>query len=247
MGKLLKHMNTMKQIILSAIFLCSLLFLTGCNAYYNLFYADPKKCFEESNLKKPYDVIIVPGFPHDSGKVNTVLADRIKWAYFLYKNNFTKNIIFSGSAVHSPYVEAEVMRLFAIQLGIKKENIFTEIKAEHTTENLYYSHVMAKELGFKTIAFATHCAQASFMKQFKRKFKLDLDFLPIIDTLLPMDINLKPIDESAAFIPGFIALKDREGVLKSLRGTQGHRVKIAIRKARKLKRQKNKSKSYDVK
>lgn len=246
MGKLLKLRGKIKLLVSTGVVFCCFL-LSSCTSYYDLFYADPKKCFAECQSKKPYDVIIVPGFPHDSGKVNMILAHRIKWADFLYKNGYTKNIIFSGSAVHSPYVEAEVMRLFAIQLGIKKENIFTETKAEHTTENLYYSYVMAKELKFKTIAFATQVAQASFMKPFKRKFKLDLDFLPVMDTLLPLNSNLKPIDESAAFIPGFIALKDREGVLKSLRGTQGHRVKIAIRKARKLKRQKNKSKSYDVK
>lgn len=236
MRKQLKCKSTIKLLVSTCIVICCSL-LTNCNAYYNLFYADPAKCFAEGVLKKPYDVIIVPGFPHDSGKVNLILAHRIKWAYFLYKNGFAKNIIFSGGAVHSPYVEAEVMRLFAIQLGIKKENIFTETKAEHTTENLYYSHVMAKELGFKTIAFATECAQASFMKPFKRKFKLDLDFLPVIDTLIPLDISLIPLDESSAFKPGFIALKERESKLKSLRGTQGHRVKVAIRKAKKIKRQ----------
>ena len=220
---------------------------SSCNLFYSLFYTNPQQCFAECISKKPYDVIIVPGFPHDSGKVSMILNHRIKWAYFLYKNGYTKNIIFSGSAVHSPYIEADVMRLFALQLGIKKENIFTETKAEHTTENLYYSYVMAKELGFKSIAFATEAAQASFMKPFKRKFKLDLDFLPVIDTLLQSNINLKPIDEKSVFIPDFIALKEREGILKSLRGTRGHKVKIAIRKAKKLHRQQNKPKSYDLK
>ena len=37
-------------------------------------------------------------------------------AYYLYKNGYTKNIIFSGSAVHTPYVEAKVMRLLACLL-----------------------------------------------------------------------------------------------------------------------------------
>jgi uncharacterized SAM-binding protein YcdF (DUF218 family) len=215
----------------------STLLLSSCNAYYNLFYTDPAKCFSAACIKKPYDVIIIPGFPHDSGKVNMVISERVKWAYYLYKNGFTKNIIFSGSAVHSPYVEAKVMRLFALQIGINDEHIFTETKAEHTTENLYYSCVLAKQLGFKSIGFATEPAQASFMKPFKRKFKLNVDFIPVVaDSLYPMPIRLKPIDESSAFVTNFVPLKQREGVIKSLRGTRGHRVKQEIRKANRLKR-----------
>ncbi len=166
----------MKQCSIQFVGFICLLAFNSCNTYYNLFYTDPTKCFEVAEQKKPYDVIIVPGFPHDSGKVNMVLTERVKWAYFLYKNGYTKNIIFSGSSVHSPYIEAKVMRLLALQLGIKDENIFTEIKAKHTTENMYYSCVMAKELGFTSIAFATEPAQSSFMKPFKRKFKFWVDW-----------------------------------------------------------------------
>ena len=177
-------------------FYCLLMF-SSCNAYYNLFYADPIKCFEFAKQKKPYDVIIIPGFPHDSGKVNSVLCQRLSWACYLYKNGYTKNIIFSGSAVHSPYVEAKIMRLLALNMGIKDEHIFIETKAEHTTENLYYSTILANKLGFNSIAFATQPAQASFMKPFKRKFKLQLDFLPVVTNCIDqLDIQLNSIDEN---------------------------------------------------
>lgn len=227
----------MKTKLYISIGLLCILVLSGCNAYYNLFYTDPVKCFDVACTKKPYDVIIVPGFPHDSGKVNMVLSERIKWAYFLYKNSYAKNIIFSGSAVHSSYVESEVMKLIALQTDIPKDHMFTETKAEHTTENLYYSCVLANNLGFKTIAFASEPAQCSFMKPFKRKFNLQLDFLPLVtDSVLNMSLVLNPIDESSAFVPNFVPLKEKEGLLKSLRGTRGHQVKIEMRKARKLKR-----------
>lgn len=211
-----------------------LIFFSGCQWYYNLFYTDPIVCFETVCEKKPYDAVIVPGYPHDSGKVNSVLEHRIKWAYYLYSNGYAKNIIFSGSAVYSPYIESKVMRLFALQLGVKNENIYTETHAEHTTENLYYSYVKAKDLGFKSIAFASESAQTSFMKPVKRKFKLDLDFIPIIDdSLKKLDIKLKPIDESTAFVNNFVSLDKREGLLKRLRGTRGKKIKKAFREAKK--------------
>ncbi len=178
--------------------------------------------------------------PNGSGKSN--VSDAVRWVLGeqsakQLRGKKSDDIIFSGSAVHTPYVEAKVMRLLALQIGIKDEHIFTETKAEHTTENLYYSCMMAEQLGFKSIGFATEPAQASFMKPFKRKFHLNLDFIPVLtDSLYPMKIQLNPIDESVAFVPNFIALKQREGTLKSLRGTRGHRVKQEMRQARRLKR-----------
>ncbi|MES2760614.1 MAG: YdcF family protein [Bacteroidota bacterium] len=209
---------------------------SNCNAYYNAFYTDPVKCFEIAYQKKPYDVIIVPGFPYDSGRVNMVLSERVKWAHYLYKKGYAKNIIFSGGAVHSPYIEANVMKLLAIQTGIEADHIFIETKAEHTTENLYYSTMMAKELGFKSIAFASEAAQCSFMKPFKRKFKLTVDFIPVIvDSIIHLPIRFKPIDDSLVFVKGFVSLEKRESKLKSLRGTRGHKVKVEMRRAKKLR------------
>jgi uncharacterized SAM-binding protein YcdF (DUF218 family) len=226
---------------ISAAFI-ALLVLSGCKAYYTAFYTDPVKCFEVAKQKKPYDVIIVPGFPYDSGRVNMVLSERVKWAYYLYKNGYAKNIIFSGGAVHSAYVEASVMKLLALQTGIDADHIFTEIKAEHTTENLYYSSIMADSLGFKSVAFASEAAQCSFMKPFKRKFKLTLDFIPVIaDSITHLHIEFKPVDENLVFVKEFVPLKKRESTLKSLRGTRGHKVKLAMRKAKRLKRKQKKT------
>ncbi|MES2513052.1 MAG: YdcF family protein [Bacteroidota bacterium] len=215
----------------------AILLFSSCNAYYNAFYADPQKCFDVAKQKKPYDVIIVPGFPYDSGRVNMVLSERVKWANYLYKNGYTKNIIFSGGAVHSPYVESKVMKLLAIQTGIDAKHIFTETKAEHTTENLYYSSMMADSLGFKNIAFASEAAQCSFMKPFTRKFKLTVDFIPVIlDSIVRLPTRLAPIADSLVLVNNFVSLKNRESKLKSLRGTRGHKVKIEMRRAKKLKR-----------
>ncbi len=211
--------------------------ISGCNAYYNAFYTDPKKCFPIACKNGPYDVIIVPGFPTDSGKINGVLAERLNWANFLYKNGYTKRIIFSGSAVYSPYVEAKIMRLYALQLGIKSEDIFVETKAEHTTENLYYGCRMAEELGFKKMAFATQPAQSSFMKPFKRKFKLKIDMLPVLtDSIKPFSYVFDSISISNLFIKDFVSIEKREGLIKRLNGTRGQQVKKEMRRVRKMKR-----------
>ena len=76
---------------------------------------------------------------------------------------------------------------------IKSEDVFVEMKAEHTTENLYYGCRMAEELGFKTIAFATQPAQSSFMKPFKRKFKSFMS--DSVDIKHPVKLSRKELNK----------------------------------------------------
>lgn len=206
---------------------------SSCSVYYNLFYADPVKCFAKAQNIKPYDAIVVPGYPHTKGELNTVLKMRLKWGVYLYKNAYCKNIIFSGSAVHSPYVEAKIMAMYAASCGVPDSNIFIEDKAEHTTENIYYANKIAKQKGWNKIALATDPAQASFMKPFRRKFKIKMDLLPVLsDSSFNYNPGFGSIDEEKAFVQNFIPLKEREGMLKSLRGTRGHTVKKMMRRER---------------
>jgi hypothetical protein len=123
------------------------------------------------------------------------------------------------------------MRLFALQLGIDENEIKVETKALHSTENLYYGFKMASESGYEKIAFATHPAQSSFLKQFRRKFNLDLDFIPIVaDSIKNIKYSFQSIDLSKIFVEDFIPLNERQGLFKKLRGTRGGRVKKEIRK-----------------
>lgn len=191
-----------------------------------LFYR-PKKHFAKNKLDSPYDVIIVPGFPYEEGKEwSPVIKIRTVWADYLYEHGHTKNIIFSGSAVHSPFVESKVMAAYAEKLGVPKEHIFTEEKAEHTLENVYYSYRMAKALGFKKIAVASDFVQAKQLSRFIRKFDLPISMLPIvIDTLKTLEKAEPKIDVASLKVANFVPQSERQNLKKRFRGTRGKRIK----------------------
>ncbi|MFN3402699.1 MAG: YdcF family protein [Cytophagaceae bacterium] len=216
--------------------ICSVLLLSGCSVYYDKFYTDPEKCFKVS-CNHCYDAVIIPGFPHQKGGWSRTVQERVHWAVYLYKNGIAKNLIFSGAAVYTPYVEARIMAMYAEQLGVSKEHILIEEQAEHSTENLYFSYVMAQKNGLNKIALASHPAQSSFLKSFPKKFKLkDLDFIPIVnDTLIKLELNEPIIEEEKALVPNFVSLVERENVVKRLFGTRGNKVRKIIRKNRKLR------------
>jgi uncharacterized SAM-binding protein YcdF (DUF218 family) len=182
------------------------------------------RLYARAEKKKPYDAIIVPGVPYEAslGKWSDIMKIRVYWSYHLYKEGIAKNIIYTGGAVYTPYVESRIMAMYGEALGIPKENIFTESKAEHSTENLYYSYYMGKKLGFEKMAVASDPIQSRLVRRFPKRQNLDLDFIPIVyDTLRAKNLVDFPIDAEKAKAENFISIVERESKMKRLIGTLG--------------------------
>jgi len=186
----------------------------------------PKSTLEILDSNAPYDVIIVPGVPYDDDYWTKILMSRIYWSYYLHSNGYAKNIIYSGSAVYTPYVEAKIMAMYAKEMGIPETNIFTETNAEHSVENVFYSYKLARKLGFKKIALATDPFQSKMMQGPSKRMKVNIDFVPfsieILDTMKIIEHN---ITDEKAYVENFISIEERENFFQRLRGTLGKNVK----------------------
>lgn len=189
-----------------------------------------RKANERAMQEVPFDVVIVPGVPFEHDNTTSVMKIRLYWAKLLYDSGYTKNIIFSGSAVYSPYVESVVMKVMADSLGIPSDHTFSEKRAEHSTENVYYGWKMAHEMGFKKIALATDPYQSRLLKSFMNRYCPDMLAMPIIFGRLDIDTKELPaIDSTAAYVHDFVSIKDREGFWQRFQGTLGRRVKEEIK------------------
>lgn len=201
----------------------TILFFSSCS-----FSVKTAKKYLDKASSQSYDMIAVPGVPFTETGWDSTMKARVYWSKYLYDKGIAKNIMYSGSSVATPYYEAAIMALYAIAIGIPKEHVFTEIKAEHSTENLYYVYLKAKRMGFTKIALATDPFQAKQLKRFARvKIDSAVGIIPIVfDTLMAMKpymINPK-IDYVSALNNNFISLKSRESFWKRLRGTMGKNI-----------------------
>ena len=184
-----------------------------------------KNSYEKGLVSQPYDAIIVTGYPYKGQPWNAVLTIRIHWANYLYKKGYTKNIIFSGGAVYSEYIESKVMAIYAAALGIPSAHIFTEETAEHGTENVYYAYCLAKKNSWNNIALATDPYQTKHMKRFIRKYDLPVKLLPIVfDTLVMQNRDEPHIDASPAIKENFVSITKRQSLYYRLRGTFGKNI-----------------------
>ena len=177
----------LKWFVYFHVFLALVLVLTHCSVT-----KQTERSYEQARKEKPYDVIIVPGVPYDKANTTSVMTMRLYWAKHLYDSGFTKNIIFSGSSVYTHFIEGIAMKIMADSLGIPSGNTFFETKAEHSTENIYYSWKMAREKGFEKIALATDPYQAALLRSFMLRFTPGVQSVPIVFSLLDIDDRSLP-------------------------------------------------------
>jgi len=178
---------------------------------------------------QPFDAIIVPGYPYDGEKWDDIVKMRVLWAKYLVENHLANHIIFSGAAVYTPYIESLIMREYAIAIGIDSNLIITEQKAEHSTENVYYSYELALEHGWKNVALATDYVQIKMVRSFVSKQKIPISYMPALyDVIDSMDVYRNDsvpdpiINDTIAFVPNFESIMDRQNAYQRWRGTRGH-------------------------
>lgn len=192
------------------------------------FSAKTTEVYFKKAKTESYEMIAVPGVPFTEKGWDSTMKARVYWSKYLYDLGIAKNVMYSGSSVSTPFNEGEIMAMYAIAIGIPKEHVYTETRAEHSTENLYYVYLKSKKLGFSQIALATDPYQAKQLKRFaKVKISNNVGIIPIVfDTLRalqPFMIN-PAIDYMQAFKKDFIPLASRESFWKRLRGTMGKNI-----------------------
>lgn len=200
-----------------------LLMLNACS-----FSAKTTRYYLQKAESESYDMIAVPGVPFTETGWDSTMKARVYWSKYLYDKGIAKNIMYSGSSVYSPYYEGEIMAMYAVAIGIPKAHVYTETKAQHSTENLYYVYLKATKMGFTHIALATDPFQAKQLKRFARvKINKQVGIIPIVfDTLRMLQPNMinPKIDYNQAHNSSFVPLKSRESFWKRFRGTMGKNI-----------------------
>lgn len=209
----------MKQFIYITILIVS---MSSCM----LFQPSAKKLNQRAlTAHKQYDAVIVPGVPFMEPKWDPTMQMRVLWAIHLYKKGLTKKIIMSGSSVYSPYVEAQIMKLYAIEFGVPADDIIIEDKALHSTENVWYGYKLAKSLGLEKVALSTDPFQTRMTYRFGKKRLKDLKFLPVLfDTLKTLPHHVPEINFLAYKIENFVPITETQSFWYRFRGTMGKHI-----------------------
>lgn len=97
----------------------------------SIFTADTFKNSEKA------DCVLILGAGVKDGKPKPMLRDRLLTGIELYKSGAAKKIIMSGDHGRADYDEVNVMRAFALEQGVKAEDIFLDHAGFSTYDSVY--------------------------------------------------------------------------------------------------------------
>ena len=97
----------------------------------NIFTADTFKNDEKA------DCILILGAGVKDGKPKPMLRDRLLTGIELYKSGAADKIIMSGDHGRADYDEVNVMRAFALEQGVRAEDIFLDHAGFSTYDSVY--------------------------------------------------------------------------------------------------------------
>ena len=114
------------------------------------------------------------------------------------------------------------MKLYAMKYGVPANDIIIESKAEHSTENVWYSYKLAKSMGMKSVALCTDPFQTRMTYRFGKRRIKDLHYLPVLfDTLRTLPHDTPEISYQALKIKDFVPITKRQSFWYRFRGTMG--------------------------
>lgn len=91
-------------------------------------------------FSKKLEYIVVLGAGLNGDKVTPLLASRINKGIKLYrKNRFSKIIMSGGQGSDEMISEAQAMANYAVEMGVRKEDIILEDQSTNTEENILFS------------------------------------------------------------------------------------------------------------
>lgn len=142
-----REKNMLKILIIIILILCALIGIMMLSINFYVVNKTKSKIVTEKQAKEleNVDCILVLGAGIWGDKPSPMLEDRLLQGIALYNNQTSSKIIMSGDHGKEEYDEVNVMKDFAIEKGVKSEDIFMD----HAGFSTYDSVYRAKEI-FKT-------------------------------------------------------------------------------------------------
>jgi SanA protein len=99
-------------------------------------YAASRTYVADKSPTRPVAIVFGAGLRRD-GTPTTVLSDRVETAVALYKQGKVSKLLMSGDNRFANYNEPEAMRQYALQLGMRDEDIVLDYAGRRTYDTCY--------------------------------------------------------------------------------------------------------------
>ena len=157
-------------IIFAILIIIGIIYVFGVNAYVKL--STKSQIIEENEYSKLKDIdcILVLGAGVWGDEPSPMLRDRILKGVDLYKEGVSQKMIMSGDHGREDYDEVNIMKKYAIDNGVKSEDIFMDHAGFSTYDSIYRAKEIFKSKKILIVTQKYHLYRALYISN-----KLGLD------------------------------------------------------------------------
>ncbi len=157
-------------IIFGILFVVGIIYVFGVNAYVKL--STKSQIIEDGDYSKLKDIdcILVLGAGVWGDEPSPMLKDRILKGVDLYKQGVSQKMIMSGDHGREDYDEVNIMKKYAINNGVKSEDIFMDHAGFSTYDSIYRAKEIFKSKKVLIVTQKYHLYRALYISN-----KLGLD------------------------------------------------------------------------
>jgi len=113
--------------------------VAGCLVLFGAFPLAQMLFFGNTDYRRPADAVVVFGArAYKDGRLSDALEDRVRTACELYRSGLARRLVMSGGPGDGAIHETEAMRRYAIEHGVRPEDIFLDeqgLNTEATVRN----------------------------------------------------------------------------------------------------------------
>lgn len=162
-----REKNMLKILIIIILILCALIGIMMLSINFYVVNKTKSKIVTEKQAKEleNVDCILVLGAGIWGDKPSPMLEDRLLQGIALYNNQTSSKIIMSGDHGKEEYDEVNVMKDFAIEKGVKSEDIFMDHAGFSTYDSVYRSKEIFKAQKIIIVTQKYHLHRALYVAE----------------------------------------------------------------------------------
>ena len=107
--------------------------VAGCVVLFGTFPLAQMLFFGNTDYRRPADAVVVFGArAYKDGRLSDALEDRVRTACEIYRSGLARRLVLSGGPGEGAIHETEAMRRYAVQHGVRPEDIFVDEQGLNT-------------------------------------------------------------------------------------------------------------------
>jgi uncharacterized SAM-binding protein YcdF (DUF218 family) len=165
-------------------------------------------CFGKTDYRRPADAAVVLGArAYADGRPSDALADRVRTACALYRDDLVRKLIFSGGPGDGAITESQAMKRMALRLGVKAEDIVLDETGVNTRATVRNTEALLHQLNASRVLVVSHFYHLPRVKLAYHQAGTEVYTVPAKESYLLRQLPYNMAREVAAFWMYYLRLK----------------------------------------